>query len=69
MRLLSTIKPASGADGPFYVVTEVDGSAVPNGNVTVGVATVLAALNQARDDQAAALQGTVVSVTIETRAS
>ena len=66
MRLLSTIRPAPGGDGPFYVVTEVDGGVT---NVTTAVATLLAALNQARDDQASALQGTVVSVVIETRAS
>ena len=66
MRLLSTIRPAPGGDGPFFVTTEADGVVT---NVTTGVATLLASPNQARDDQAAALQGTVISITIETRAS
>lgn len=51
--LRSTIRPAPGGDGPFFVVTENDGTVA---NVTLGLATITAALNQARDDQ-----GTIIS--------
>jgi hypothetical protein len=69
MILLSTIRPAPGADGPFFVTTEQDQVVF---NVTTGVQTLLAALNQARDDQSTAIQAasaTVLSVTISTRAN
>jgi hypothetical protein len=64
---LSTIRPAPGADGPFYVVSEQDGAVL---NVTTGVATILLALNQGRDDQIAAIQAaqlTPVIVELKTR--
>jgi hypothetical protein len=63
MRFVSTIRAATGADGPFFVVTEMEGVVK---NVTTGVATISAALNQARDDQGAVLVGSVYSVTIST---
>lgn len=52
-QILSTIRPAPGADGPFYVVTESNNAVT---NVTTGVATITAALNQARDDQGSVIQ-------------
>ena len=69
MILLSTIRPAPGSDGPFFVTTEQDQVVF---NVTTGVQTLLAALNQARDDQSGIVQaagGSVVSITISTRAT
>lgn len=66
-RVISTIRPAPGADGPFFVVTETEGAVT---NVTAGVASLAAGLNQARDDQAAVLAGLSVSkVTIATDAT
>ncbi len=57
-RFLSTIRPAPGADGPFYVVTETDGAVT---NVTIGVANISAALDQAKTDQGGLLGGLTVS--------
>ena len=57
-RLVSTIRPAPGADGPFFVVTENDGVVA---NVTTGVASINAALNQSRDDQGAIISANSLS--------
>lgn len=63
-QLLSTLRPAPGADGPFFVVTDKDGAVV---NVTVGLANLNAALDQAKTDQGANLNGgTVNKVEIRT---
>jgi hypothetical protein len=63
----SVIRPAPGSDGPYFVTTEVNGAV---SNVTTGVSTLAAAVNQARDDHAAALSGLTVSqVTISTQAN
>lgn len=65
-QLLSTIRPAPGADGPFYVVTEMDGTV---SNVTVGIANLNAALDQCKTDQGALLGAlTVRAVKIQTTA-
>lgn len=48
----STIRPAPGADGPFFVVTESGGVV---SNVTLGIANVGGALDQCKTDQAALL--------------
>jgi hypothetical protein len=67
-RFVSTIRPAPGADGPYYVVTESAGSGAV-ANVTTGVASLAAALDQAKSDQAALLAGlTVQRVVIGTEA-
>jgi hypothetical protein len=61
---LSTIRPATGGDGPFFVVTETGGSV---SNVTLGLANLGAAMDQAKSDQNAILGGaTVVSVRVDT---
>lgn len=62
----SQIRPAVGATGPYFTVTEVDG-------ITKYVATGLtlaAAFNKARDDQATEVAGlTVQKVVISTNAA
>jgi hypothetical protein len=65
--LKSTIRPAPGGDGPFFVTSELNGAV---SNVTLGVATLSAAINQARDDQGAVLGNLTVSqVVISTTAA
>ena len=60
----STIRPAPGADGPYFVVTEKDGAV---SNVTTGSANINAALSQVTADQGAVLAGdTIVAVVIRT---
>jgi len=60
----STIKPAPGADGPFVVTTEsLTGPAAQPWeitNVTLGVANIAAALDQAKSDGGALLGGLTV---------
>lgn len=52
LQIKSVIRPAPGADGPYFTVTESGGSVT---NVTTGIATINAALNQARDDHSAVI--------------
>ena len=61
--MISTIRPAPGGDGPFMVTSERNGSVT---NATLGVATLLAAINQARDDQSADFVGPLSSTVITT---
>lgn len=70
----SIIKPAPGGDGPYCVVTEsmTGPSQQPwqVTNVTVGVANIGAALDQAKSDGAALLGGlTVQQITTMTIAT
>lgn len=59
--LTSTIRPApSGAGGgPFYSVTEQDGSVT---KVTTGLSTIANAINQATGDQVALVTGQGLTV-------
>ena len=70
-RFVSTIRPAPGGDGPFYVVTEtLDGAGGTVTNVTTGVANISAALDQAKADQGSLLGGlTFKRATIATDAA
>ena len=67
---VSTIRPVPGIAGPFYVVSEQDGSVI---KVTTAVPSLVAALNQARDDQSAAFQAiageALIDVVLKTRAT
>jgi len=65
-RLLSTIRLVPGGDGPFYVVSERNGSVT---NVTLGIATLAAGLDQAKTDQGADFVAPLVRVTIDTQDS
>jgi hypothetical protein len=58
-QVISTIRPAPGGDGPFFVVTEKDGVVT---NLTPAVTTLALAVNQARDDQGTALTGLTVEI-------
>lgn len=51
-QVASVIRPASGATGPFCVVTDVDGTVA---NITKGLTTLALSINQARDDQGTAV--------------
>mgnify|MGYP001572882232 CR=1 FL=1 len=63
--ITSVIRPAPGADGPFYVVTEKDGAVT---NVTTGLVDITTALDRVKTDQAAVLSGlTIDRITISTR--
>jgi hypothetical protein len=54
MIVKSMIRAAPGGDGPFFVVTEKEGVVT---NVTLTLASLAAALDQAKTDQAAAISG------------
>ena len=67
-QLVSTIRPAPGGDGPFYVVTESDGVVA---NVSIGVASLNTSLDQAKTDQGSIINAgsfTVSRVIITTSA-
>lgn len=67
-----TIKPAPSTDGPFFVVTEsqASGAELSVANVTLGLATISAALDQCKTDAAALLPTyTVNKIGIVTEAS
>lgn len=64
--IISVIRKAPSPDGPYWVQTR-DASAADgaDANITLGLANVSAALDQAKSDQAALLSGsTVVQSTI-----
>lgn len=63
MRLISIIRPAPSPDGPYYVVTENDGNVT---NVTLGLASISAAIDQAKTDQIAVFAGTLQNISIST---
>lgn len=61
-----SIRPAPGGDGPFYVVSELDGSVT---NVTLGLANLNAALDQCKTDAGPLVSGlTIKQVRIATLA-
>lgn len=64
--LTSTIRPAPGADGPFYVVSEKNNVVT---NVTLGLANLNAALDQAKTDQGVDFVAPLVRTTISTQDS
>lgn len=64
-KIQSVIRPVSGGDGPFWVVSSKDGV---DFNVTLTVANLSAALDQAKTDQASVVSGvTVMQITIATQ--
>ena len=66
-RLQSIIRPVPGADGPFWVQSKKNDT---DFNVTLTVANLSTALDQAKADQAGQLAGeTVKQVTITTETS
>ena len=62
-RLISTIRPVSGADGPFYVVTKRNGD---DFNVSTGVTGLVQAVNQAVADQGSVFVLPFVSAVLDT---
>lgn len=64
--LLSTIRPAPGGDGPYYVVSEKNGVVT---NVTTGVASLNAALDQAKTDQGVDFTAPLIRTIISTQDS
>ena len=65
-KMISQIRPASGAVGPYFTITDADGVTI---DITSGL-TLAAAYNRVRDVQAAAAGAlTVTRVIITTDAS
>jgi hypothetical protein len=63
----STIQPAPGVAGPFFVVTTQDTTVI---KVTTGLPSLSAAFNQARDDQGTVIQANnmqLIDVQLKTR--
>jgi len=63
----SMIKPVTGVNGPFYVITEKDGDVI---NITLSLNNLSLALDKVKSDHVTALSGAIIkSVHVVTTAT